>query len=256
MGNFGVDGVNKGAPVSSEKNAAIEMRVQMLEQAIIDEKTDYPFVACLSGIMSAYQDHLTSLGISNLFEFYQFARNMLLIVDCAMIYVTQNRGDAIIYTGQPKKYYDGEELRTVDKHRTVPHPDEMYSLSINSTRQNAASTKQVSTIEIGVSNIPAELRDQKYCMYANQLFHGFLSRLKVASDQVIPSQLLSLFVEYWKSIDTSYTAYPIDFNTIRSIVIHPENTDIVDKGKLYINESEKDKPDKLLVKKNSVILTV
>jgi len=255
MGNYCVDGVNKGAFWGSENNAAMEMKVQMLEQAIIDEKTDYPFVACLSGIMSAYQDHLTSLGISNLFEFYQFARNMLLILDCAMSYVAENQVGTIIYTGQPRTYLDGSQLRTVGEHRIVLHPDEMYSLSINSTRQKPASAKRVSTIEIDVSNIPAELRNQDYSMYANQLFHAYLSRLKVGSDQEIPSQLLSLFVEYWKSIDTSYTAYPIDFNTIRSIVIHPENTDIVDKGKLYINESEKDKPV-VLVKKNSVILTV
>ncbi|HQG57978.1 MAG TPA: hypothetical protein PLX79_03325 [Candidatus Dojkabacteria bacterium] len=255
MGNFGVDGVNKGAPVSSENNAAMEMKVQMLEQAINTEDFSEPFVVCLFGIMSAYRDLLTVLGIENLFAFYQFSRNMLLILDCAMSYVAENQVGTIIYTGQPRTYLDGSQLRTVGEHRIVLHPDEMYSLSINSTRQKPASAKRVSTIEIDVSNIPAELRNQDYSMYANQLFHGYLSRLKVGSDQEIPSQLLSLFVEYWKSIDTSYTAYPIDFNTIRSIVIHPENTDIVDKGKLYINESEKDKPV-VLVKKNSVILTV
>ena len=254
MGNFGVDGVNKGAPVSSEKNAAMEMRVQMLEQAINTENISEPFVVCLFGIMSAYRDLLTVLGIENLFAFYQFSRNMLLILDCAMSYVAENQVGTIIYTGQPRTYLDGSQLRTVDKHRTVPHPDEMYSLSINSTRQKPASAKRVSTIEIDVSNIPAELRNQDYSMYANQLFHGYLSRLKVGSDQEIPSQLLSLFIKYWKTIDTSYIDYPIDFNTIRSIVIHPEKTDIVDTGKLGISESDREKPV-VLVKENIVRLS-
>lgn len=240
------EGGSTGESTQDNRLLVLRARVEKIESHIKDfdiiigntdesyqQKDQDPFVTCLIGLRQKYSELLSSIGIVNCFSFYYFARNILMVLDCGVSYTQDNFTDQRVFFGREGSYNTSLHQIRFRLFRDVEYPDETYFVDESDDLKTHNRGKRKS-ISLNISSVSASLRQVDQSFYFKSLFHSFLSSLQLEKPTEIPIALVSEFISIWRYVDTTYDS--TDFLTrLHKITIFPEETDIVDNGKIDTN---------------------